>query len=68
MRFDLLDYLRVWGVKDDRELFERILAHPEENVRFQVFKMIESYGEEHWHENDVFVEFIVIIWNKRKNY
>ena len=33
---DLLDYLRLWNPRDGEELFERLLAHPMEDVRFQV--------------------------------
>ena len=44
-RDDLLKNFRMWDVKDERELFKRMLAHPEESVCFQVFEMMESFGE-----------------------
>ena len=63
---DLLDYLRLWDPRDGEELFEQILAHPNEEVRFQV------RGEISWQqcreaENfDDLLYYIVDWWDKIK--
>ena len=56
----------MWDVKDERELFKGMLAHPDESVCFQVFEIIESFGE----EDDVtsLLESTVLVWKKVKKY
>lgn len=44
---DLIDNLRLWNPKDSGELFDRILAHPNKHVPFQVLASIcwQTCGE-----------------------
>ena len=40
---DLLDYLRKWNPLGENELVERILAHPVEEVCFDLYDMMLFY-------------------------
>lgn len=62
-------FIRVWDVKDERKLFKRILAHLQENVRFQVFEMMDLFGEEvSGLDFTSLLESTVLVWKKVKIY
>ena len=63
---DLVDYLRLWNPRDGEELFERILVHPNEEVRFQLRGKISSQQCREAENFDDLLYYIVDWWDKIK--
>ena len=59
---DSIDYLRVWNPRDSEELFDQMLAHPKEDVRFHVQSAICWQTCQEACEFDELLQFISDLW------
>ena len=65
-REDLLGYLRLWDPREGEELFCRMVAHPDEEVRFQVRSLIYGQTCREAPDWDALCDYIVDMWQEVK--